>query len=221
MGVGWWARRVTAVTICLLAGFAIAGWRMAEAGVQAMAKSDAAFDRGDLRDAVTFAHRAYALRAPFLPHVAQARSRLLAVAEGAEASSRIRIAVLSWTALRSVELESRTVWGGDSELLVRANQHLANLMPQLVRTRDNPGSGPAGGQAIDSFIRDSLQRPVAPNPKKRLAIVVSMLFLGAGVVLLARRRDEPTKPELRFLRWLGGGLVLVGLGGWFLIMGVG
>lgn len=221
MGVGWWARRVVAVMACLLLGLAVAGWRMVVAAEQAMAKSDAAFDRGELRDAVTYARRAYALRAPFLPHVSQARARLLAVAEGAEASGRTRIAVLSWTAIRSVELESRTLWGGDSELLGRANRHLGILLPQLVRTRDNPGSGPAGGQAMDSFLRDSLQRPVAPNPKKRLAIVVSMALIGGGFALLIRRRAAPTKFGLLLMRSVGGGLLLLGMTGWFLIMEVG
>jgi hypothetical protein len=101
--------------------------RILLAGEQSMASSDAAFDEGDLREAILFARQAATQTAPGAPHVTAAYTRLTAVAVGAEAQGRPEIADLAWNAIRGAALESRHVWVERSEELALANRNLARL----------------------------------------------------------------------------------------------
>lgn len=92
-----------------------------------MAESDAAFNRGHVREAASHARRAAVSYAPGAPHVRAAYERLAAIGVGAEVAGELDVAIFAWRATRSAALETRHVALTQQKELERANRELARL----------------------------------------------------------------------------------------------
>src|SRR5262249_15027502 len=122
-----WLRRIALGMLFAVLLFAALTARIISDGEAALAKSDAAFDKGDLRDAILYARRAAVLYAPGAPHVSAAYARLKAVALGAEQTGQFEIARQAWGATRGAALETRHFVTPRELDLQRANASLARL----------------------------------------------------------------------------------------------
>lgn len=162
-------RRVAfGLLLCVLL-FAALTARIVAEGEAALAKSDAAFDQGNLRDSILYARRAAVLYAPGAPHVSAAYTRLRAIALGAEATNDLEIARQAWGATRGAALETKHFITPRELDLDRANASLARLAAS--------GDGKAGDAAREKMAA-SLARDDSPQ-------ATWVLVLGAGFVLFA------------------------------------
>lgn len=122
-----WLRRAALGLLLFVLLFAGLTARVLVEGESELGKSDAAFSKGELRDAILYARRAATLYAPGAPHVRAAYARLSAVAIGAEASGQVDIAEQAWGAMRGAALESRHLWVPHASELALASASLARL----------------------------------------------------------------------------------------------
>ena len=106
-----------------------------------MGQSDLAFDQGQLSLSMTKARDAVRWYFPFAPHVARAEARLLAIAEGAEASGDLRLALTAWSGLHAALHETAHGFAPNPPLLERCNHAIVRLLPRpgglLSPTTDN------------------------------------------------------------------------------------
>jgi hypothetical protein len=195
---GEWLRR--AALGMLLAVLVVAGLtaKVVVEGEAALAKSDAAFDRGDLRESILFARRAAVLYAPGAPHVGAAYARLGAIAVGAEATNQADVALQAWGAVRGAALETRHVWTPRSADLARANASLARL-----------SAGDATAPSRERMAR-ILARDDAPRAGWVLVLAAGFALFTAGLALAAlgglsaEGRPAPRKLAVSVLIALAG-----------------
>lgn len=198
-----WLRRVAAGLLLFVLVFAGLTARMLLEGEGELRKSDAAFDRGELRDAILFARRAATLYAPGAPHVRAAYARLEAIAVGAEASSQPDIALSAWGAMRSAALETRHVQDPHARELALANASIARLQTvaggdraravRLLSRDDAPHAGwilvlGLGFGAFASGLGLSVARGIATDGRanpRMLALSAVLTLLGAACWTLA------------------------------------
>jgi hypothetical protein len=177
-----WLRRSAGALLLIVAAFGVVTARAVVEGERAMRRSDAAFDRGELREAIVEARRAAILYAPGAPHVAAAYTRLEAIATGAESAGQRRTAAQAWRAVRAAALETRHVRVVYASELERANRHLARLEADaLVRSED------AEPEAAFGSARVALERDDAPRARWILALLAGFLLSAAGLVLAVWR----------------------------------
>jgi hypothetical protein len=176
---GAWLRR--AALGMLLAVLLVAGLtaKVVVEGEAALAKSDAAFDRGDLRESILYARRAAVLYAPGAPHVGAAYARLGAIAVGAEATSQAEVARQAWGAVRGAALETRHLWTPRAADLERANASLARL-----------SVGEGGAPARERMAR-ILARDDAPRAGWVLVLACGFVLFAVGLALAARGGVAP------------------------------
>jgi len=173
-------------------------------GQAELAKSDAAFDQGELRPALDHARRSATLYAPGAPHVERAYERMIAIAHGAEAAGEAKIAFLAWQAVRSAALESRHLWITHAGELERANQNLARL-EVLARGIKDQESGKLEQQAQTRLAEDS-----APDPAWIAVLGSGFLLALTGLGLFSFRgvdragRVSPRRAQLGFALFLIG-----------------
>lgn len=121
--------RFLSVTVLLVTStLVIAGLFLTGRGQHEMSESDRAFHDGDLREAVRHARAAALAYVPGASHVQRAHARLLAIARGAEAEGNFDMARLSWDALRLVHVQTDYPGRPRSELQLRAESRLKQLM---------------------------------------------------------------------------------------------
>lgn len=125
-GFGPHVQRLLLVLALLVAGLGVASLRTAHLGRHAADAAEAAFDRGDLAQAVRSARRAAGLTVPGAPHVDRAFRRLEVIARGAEALGDTELSIAAWEAVRTAAVES-SPWSSERPELDRANQNLARL----------------------------------------------------------------------------------------------
>ena len=166
-GTSWLRRVALGMLLCVLL-FAALTVRVVADGEAALARSDAAFDKGDLRDAILYARRSAALYAPGAPHVSAAYARLRAIALGAEATKDFEIARQAWGATRGAALETKHFVTPRELDLARANESLARLAAVGDGNRE-----PAREKMAAVLARDDA--PQAPW----------VIVLGTGFVLFA------------------------------------
>lgn len=127
------ARRVLVGLVLVVAlglvSFALGTFRTLERGQQELARSDAAFDRGELEPALLHARRAAFLYVPGAPHVTAAYERIRAIALGSERAREPLLAASAWRAMRAAALETAHLWQPHGYELGEANAHLARLLP--------------------------------------------------------------------------------------------
>ena len=176
-----WLRRVALGMLLAVLLFAGLTARVVAAGEVELQKSDAAFDHGDLREAVLYARRAAILYAPGAPHVGAAYARLGAIAIGAEASNQVAVARLAWGAIRGAALETRHFWTPRAADLERANASLARLAAAADPARADRGR-----------MMRALGRDDAPRAAWVVALGAGFALFAAGLALAAVRGVSST-----------------------------
>jgi hypothetical protein len=203
--------RIVAIAVLVaVLGLALVTGRAIVEGEAEMTKSDGAFNEGDLRMAILHARRAATLYAPGAPHVSAAYERLVAIANGAEATGRRDAAQSAWRAVRAAALETRHVRVPHQAELDLANRALARLSARAQDAR-NPAPDGASATAVNSAraLRE-LNQDAAPRAGWLLALVVGFALSLAGVALFAVRAVGPDgKVALRPARI---GLIVAALG---------
>ncbi len=172
---GIWLRRAAfGLLLGVLTLAALTAHVIAE-GEATLDKSNAAFDRGDLRESILYARRAAVLYAPGAPHVLLAYARLEAIAEGAEATGNVALARQAWGAVRAAALETRHFDTPRADDLGRANANLARLSV-------TGGDGAARSRAAGLLARDE-----APRAPWVLAMAAGFALFACGLGLAATR----------------------------------
>jgi hypothetical protein len=196
---GLWLRRGALLFGTLVLMGALLTGRALVEGEREMRRSDAAFDRGDVREAVLHARRAAIAYAPGAPHLGPAFERLTAVAIGAEAAGDADVARLAWRAVRSAALETRHFWIPERQRLERANRELARLQA---------GTPPRRAEARRAL--QTLSRDDAPRAGWALVLGLGFVLTLSGLAWCALSgitRDGELRPVRA--RW---GLLLTLLG---------
>lgn len=168
-------------------GLSVMTFRAIASGEAALERAEAAFDRGELREAIREARRSASLVAPGAAHVERAFARLLVVARGAEAAGDLDSARLAWEAVRAAALEGKPAFGAPSDHLERANQNLARLGARQIVERS-----PGDAAALERTLARDLSRPVERDPLWSLLLGSGLACCAAGVgwaALRGVRRD--------------------------------
>lgn len=171
-------RRVMLVGAFALLALAVVSLRTALMGRAALARADAAFDRGDLEESVREARRAASLRMPGGAHVDAAYTRLLVIARGAEAVGRTDLSIAAWDATRAAALESETPWGDPRPELERANQNLARLRAHVATAE----RAPARTAPLERELLRSLERPARPSGAQTALVALGFVLALVGFV---------------------------------------
>jgi hypothetical protein len=174
-------------------------------GQAELEESKAAFDRGELGDAIQHARRAAGYYAPGAPHVDAAYARLRAIAFGSEANGDTPTARLAWGAMRSAALETRHAFVSRARELDEADRQLSRL------ARGQSGRGQGASASLAKGER-SLSRvaPLAAAPAPGWAALLALGFLLAlgGFALIGFAAVEP-QGRIRARPALLGALVSV------------
>ena len=157
-------------------------YRAQRAGRQALQESDVAFDQGQMSLSLTKASDAMRWYFPFAPHTGEAKARLLAIAEGAESSGDLRLALSAWSALRSAIHEAENPLLPADPLLGRSNQAIVRLLP---RSSGLLSTAPDTVQLLQVYTAPERNEPVF-----YLARSLGMGLLLVGVWLLFLRQRE-------------------------------
>jgi hypothetical protein len=198
-----WLRQIALGMLLGVLTLALLTARIVVQGESELEKSDSAFNRGDLREAVLRARRAAVLYAPGAPHVGAAYARLSAVALGAEASGDTEVARQAWGATRGAALETRHLWTPRASDLARANANLARL---------SAGGGTGdGGKAARLLARDD-----APRAPWVLALGAGFVLFALGLGLFAVRGVSPSGKISARGVWVSALVALAGVACWTL-----
>lgn len=100
-----------------------------------MERSDAAFHRGDLVEAIAEARTAALYYVPGARHVHEAEGRLEAIARGAEAEGNWKLARRAWDALRLIAQQTHYPGRPASEAGQRAQKALKRLDARQMENR--------------------------------------------------------------------------------------
>lgn len=198
--------KLAGVAVCLaLALCSLLIFRVHSAAAEAMERSDAAFDRGSLKVALSEAHEAALWYLPLSAHQHRSYERLRAIALGAESGGNTRLARRAWAAIRGALIETSQPWAiGQSDrstLLREANEQLARLLSS---------AGPAEEQTkLKTTLLESYQAESAPPAQRTLGRSLGMgLMLLTGLVLVFGQRVRWPRSvvfapfTLGFLFWL-------------------
>jgi hypothetical protein len=209
MTAGTWLRRIALVLVLAVLGLATLTARVVIDGERALARSDEAFDRGDVRAATLHARRAAVLDAPGAQHIRPAYQRLVAIAQGAEAAGERDVAIQAWLAVRGAALETRHIWIPRRAELERANGNLARLQV--------PADGPPElRREAAATARRELDRDDAPRAPWVVVLATGFFLAIAGLLAIAWRGVAPDGDFVPGTIRVGVGLVLVGLVCWIL-----
>jgi hypothetical protein len=188
--------------VVVLLSFATA--RAVWVGEAELKKSDRAFDAGRVASSLEHAERAAVEYAPGAPHVSLAFERMQAVASGAERRGQFELALDAWRAIRSALLQTRHPLSPDSELLERANGHIARLEAEMAQAP----------RSVQAELQAQLEETARPHTLRLLLLGggLGALVLGLfGFALFAVPRQGPLR---RGPLWLASGAVLLGLLCW-------
>ena len=204
MNAGIWLRRASLGLAVAVLALGAMTYRVVRDGEAALAESDAAFNRGDLPNAVLYARRAAIAYAPGAPHTGAALARLRAVAVGSEGAGDAATARLAWGAIRASALETRHVATPYAAELEEANGALARL-----------GSGVAGDRlAAEREAKKLLARVPGPAPLGSLLLVVGFVGAAAGLWIVAVRGLTREGKVLSRGMLLGLGVFALGAACW-------
>lgn len=199
---GIWLRRIALGLLLGVLVLAALTARMIVQGEAELKTSDAAFDRGDLPEAVLHARRAAISYAPGAPHVAAAFARLRAIALGAEATGDVAMARRAWGAMRGAALETRHPFASRDEELARADENLARLS----------ATASSGRQAAAKL----LARDDAPRAVWVLVLGFGFVLFTASLVVAGRLGVSRTGEISRKVLVFAGLLALFGVAFWTL-----
>ncbi|MEB2311309.1 MAG: hypothetical protein OZ921_13185 [Sorangiineae bacterium] len=211
-----WLRGVALGLMLAVIAFAALTARAVRDGRRELEASDAAFDQGHLREAMDHARRAAVLYAPGAPHVDAAYARLIAIATGAEATGRPRIAEMAWRAVRGAALETRTLVILRRAELERANANLARL---AARAQAAAAGGPEDSDRLGADERRALAelgRDTAPRGEWVLVLGLGFVLSALGLGLLGMRAVGPGGELIAERSRAGLVVTLVGVACWLL-----
>ncbi|HEY2408038.1 MAG TPA: hypothetical protein VGI10_18655 [Polyangiaceae bacterium] len=197
--------RVLALTaFSLVFAFGALTARVLVEGEAELRASDAAFDKGELGDAIEHARRSATAYVPGARHVDLAYARLRAIALGAEASGQPLSAFAAWQAIRSAALESRHLSSPRPGELAQANQNLARL-EAFTRAGDGDQRNKQQTQAFKRLESES-----APAAGWLWLLGSSFCLTLGGLALFAWRGLDPSgkivwERALWGLAWVGIG----------------
>jgi hypothetical protein len=152
-------------------------------GNQALAESDVAFDQGRLSLALTKAGDAMRWYFPFAPHVDEAKGRLLAIAEGAEGSGNLPLALGAWSALRASLHETQHPLVPTDPLLERSNQAIVRLLPRSDGLLSTP---PDPQQLLQVYSASERNAPVFYLAR---SFGMGLLLLGVWLLFMRQRQQ--------------------------------
>jgi hypothetical protein len=175
------ARRVSLALTLLVLALGAMTFRVVDDGEAALAESDAAFNRGDLANAVLFARRAATAYAPGAPHTRAALARLRAVAVGSEGVGDMASARLAWGAIRAAAVETRFFVEPYRAERDEADQALARLLAAT------PSSDSDARARAVAKARAELARIPGPSPVDTLLLLVGFGLSALGFGLIAVR----------------------------------
>jgi hypothetical protein len=203
-------RPLTVALLLITLALAVVTLNVVTEGERAMAKSDAAFDRGDAEQALAHAQRAAMLYAPGAPHPRAAYERMAAIAVGSERQANGALSLRAWRAIRGAALETRHVRLTEPRWLALANENLARLQAQGLTAEQL-----ADRQAAQDEILALLQRDESPRigwvsvlgvglllAVVGLAWAVAMGVTRDGVVLWERLRGPGLLTAVGLVFWM-------------------
>jgi hypothetical protein len=171
------ARSVTVALLLITLALGVVTLNVAIEGERALARSDAAFHRGEVEEALAHALRAAMLYAPGAPHRGAAYERMAAIAVGSERQGNTGLALRAWRAIRGAALETRHVWHTEPKWLELANDNLARLQAQGLTQEVQH----ADRQAAQQEILGSLQREETPRAGWVIVLGLGLLLTAAGL----------------------------------------
>ena len=204
---GLWLRRLAVLLLTGVLSVTLLGWRAISEGEAEMARSDAAFNEGDLPTSLLHARRAAVLYVPNAPHVRRAYGRLTAIAIGAESRGDTLAARAGWRAIRGAALETRHVWVPERQQLDQANRNLARLSQPTPDAR-------ARVQREKALAL--LSRDTAPQPSWMVVLAVGFALAAVGLGVLGARGVNAAGQLRRRPALVGGLITLLGIAGWAL-----
>jgi hypothetical protein len=182
-------------------------------GRAALRAGDAALADGDPHEAVAWYRRAARWYVPLAPHVGDAYDRLEDLAEAAEGSGDVELALAAWRAVRGSILATRSVYTPHADRLDPANQRIAALMARVEGPQADPGKSEAQRRDWHYAL---LARDEAPSvPWSIVALLGFAMWLGGGVLFAARGVTAEDALAARPAA-LAAALVAVGLVVWML-----
>lgn len=202
-------RRVALLLLILVVGLAVLTARAVTAGTAAMAASDEAFHRGDVREALEHAHAAAVHYAPGAPHVARAYTRMIAVAHGAEREGKVHLAEQAWASVRGASLETRHIASPMPDALAMANASLERLS-----RRGSESDSAASGASDSRLPAVNSAKPGAAAPAWGILLFTGFGAMIIGLMLCVLRGVRPdgklSNPDLRW----GLGVLVFGATCW-------
>jgi hypothetical protein len=212
-------RAASGALVSVLLALGIMTARAVQEGEAALAASDTAFNRGDVRNAAFHARRAAIWYAPGAPHVDRAYERLLAVAKGAEALGDRETALYAWNAVRGAALETRHVWVPRADDLEEANRNLARLGSATPAGPESVvgDTSPAERRTADRERAErELSAPVTPTPLRSLSLLTGFLLVATAFAHAAWLGLTPDGGWVRPRLLVSLGLALGGAAVWML-----
>jgi hypothetical protein len=177
-----WVAVVVAIGLCAMIARAVL------AGETELARSTAALDARDPREAVVRARRAAGWHVPAAPHVRAAYQRLRALARGAEEHRDDGLALFAWRSMRAAAVETRGLFVSNGGAIAEADREIARLVAKAPRG-EAPDPAAAARVAAEELARLRLQRSL--HPAWSLALVAGFAACAAAFVVSARRASDP------------------------------
>jgi hypothetical protein len=179
--LGPWVRRLSFALAVVVLAVVVLTLRAVREGEAAMLESDAAFNRGDLADAVLHARQAALAYAPGAPHTVQALARLRAIGVGSESVGDRTTARLAWGAIRASALGARHVTVPYARELAEANEALARL------SLPSGDLDAAARQRAVQAARKALAKVPGPTPLDSAVLLAGALLSSVGLLLVGAR----------------------------------
>jgi hypothetical protein len=211
-GARWiWLRWLGLAVAGVMLVFALMTYRAVSAGEAALEDSEAAFDRGELRESLRQARLAASLVAPGAEHVDRAFTRLIVIARGAEAAGDLDLARLAWEAVRDAAILGQGGFAEASDRLTRANENLARLGARAAG--DRAGINPV---TLERALERDLERVSARDPIWAAALSLGLCLSVIGLGWLGLRGVRPDGMLVRRELIFGAAIALAGAACWLL-----
>jgi hypothetical protein len=171
-------RRILALAAALVTVFLVFAVRQIVVGERAMARSDAALERGDLRAAIASGRQAAEALLPGSPYPARGHARLAQIARDAEARGDDALAGAAWRAARAAAVETRALFVSNDAHIAEAN---AGILRAAAREASPHGSGAGqGASGAPRLGADDIARTSGPTSWEVLVLACAVLALYAA-----------------------------------------
>lgn len=124
------ALTVLGAVLLLIVGLSLVIGQLSARGEAALARSNEAFDQGDLEAATEYARQAATWYLPGARYVSSAQERLVAIALGNEAIGERQRALATWSVLRGVLHDTNVPWMERSDRMSWVNAQIVRLLAE-------------------------------------------------------------------------------------------